>query len=574
MSIAEAHARLSAPGARFEVETVEIGGVPTRVFKHCPPTLRQVFETARGFGPARTFIVYEDERTDYEAFARAALAIAADLARRGVAKGDRVALIMRNLPEWVAAFHAAAMLGAVVTPLNAWWTGPELEYGLIDSGARIALVDHERYLRLEAHLAACRALEHTYVARATEAMDAPGVSRLEALIGGVNDWGILPDRPMPAVELHPEDPAAICYTSGTTGRPKGALLTHRNITTNIMSGAIMQARRFLRRGEAPPVPDPAVQRTTLLVVPLFHVTGLCSNLGPLMNMGGKLVLMHRWDAGKALGLIEGERVNQTGGVPTIAWQLIEHPDRSRYDLSSLEGLSYGGAPSAPELVRLIGEVFPKAAPGNAWGMTETSATFTGHAGEDYAHRPWSCGVANPTGDVKVIDPAGPWPGTPLGVGEVGELCAKGPQVVREYWHKPEASAAAFHDGWVRTGDLACIDAEGFVTISDRAKDMLIRGGENIYCVEVENALYAHPAVMDAALIGRPHRTLGEEPYAVVALKPGAQASEAELRGLVGERLAAFKVPVAVHFWPEMLPRNANGKILKTELKKALLAAGG
>ena len=569
MTIAEAHARLSAPGARFEVEALVLGGVPTRVFKNCPATLRRVFESARAFGPDRTFMVYEDERVGYEAFARAALAIAHDLSAKGITMGDRVAVVMRNLPEWVAAVHGAALLGAVVTPLNAWWTGPELEYGLIDSGSKVALIDHERYLRLEGHLKNCPGLAHAWVARAPEGFGGERFGRLEDLIGAVKDWAALPDRPMPAVEIGPEDPGAICYTSGTTGAPKGALLTHRNITTNIFSGAVTQARRFLRRGETPPTPDPAVQRTTLLVVPLFHVTGLCSNLGPLMNQGGKLVLMHRWDAKQALELIQRERVNQTGGVPTIAWQLLEHPERANYDLSSLDTLSYGGAPSAPDLVRLIREAVPSAAPGNAWGMTETSATFTGHSGEDYEHRPWSCGVANPTGELKVIDPASAWPGRTLAAGEVGELCAKGPQVVRAYWNKPEATAAAFHEGWVRTGDLASIDAEGFVTIVDRAKDMLIRGGENIYCVEVENVLYEHPAVMDAALIGRPHRTLGEEPVAVVAFTPGETATEEELRTLVRARLAAFKVPTAVHIWPEMLPRNANGKILKTELKIAL-----
>jgi long-chain acyl-CoA synthetase len=567
MSIAEAHALLTAPGARFEMDELVIRGVPTRVFKNAPPTLRHVFATARGFGSSRTFIVYEDERTSYEAFARATLAIAADLAARGVRKGDRVAVVMRNLPEWVASFHAAAMLGAVVTPLNAWWTGPELEYGLADSGCQVALLDHERYLRLAEHLPACPSLEHVYVARAAARIADPRVSHLEDLIGGVETWGALPDRAMPTVDLGPDDDAAICYTSGTTGRPKGAILTHRNINTTVMSGAIAQARRALRRGEPPPQPDPGAQRTTLLAVPLFHVTGICSNLGPLMTVGGKLVLMHRWDAGKALGLIERERVNQTGGVPTIAWQLIEHPDRPRYDLSSLDTVSYGGAPSAPELVRLIREAFPNAAPGNAWGMTETSATFTSHAGEDYLHRPWSCGVPNPTGAVKVVDTDG----RVLPRGQVGELCAKGPQVVRGYWNRPEANALVFREGWVHTGDLASIDSDGFVTISDRAKDMLIRGGENIYCIEIENVLYEHPAVIDAALIGRPHRTLGEEPVAVVALAPGASASEAELKAFVRDRLAAFKVPVAVHIWPEMLPRNSNGKILKTELKKQITA---
>jgi long-chain acyl-CoA synthetase len=264
-------------------------------------------------------------------------------------------------------------------------------------------------------------------------------------------------------------------------------------------------------------------------------------------------------------LIEREKVNATGGVPTIAWQLIEHPARPKYDLSSLQAVTYGGAPSAPELVRKIKEVFPASQPGNGWGMTETTATFTSHLGRDYENRPDSAGPAAPVGEMQVRDPADGK--TVLAPNAVGELWVKGPQVVKGYWNKPEATAETFVDGWLRTGDLARIDEEGFLFIIDRAKDMLIRGGENIYCVEVENVLYDHPAVMDAALVGVPHKTLGEEPAAVVHLKPGGTATEEELRAFVRERLAAFKVPVKVVFWPETLPRNANGKILKTELKK-------
>lgn len=261
-------------------------------------------------------------------------------------------------------------------------------------------------------------------------------------------------------------------------------------------------------------------------------------------------------------LIERERVTSAGGVPTIAWQLIEHPARERYDLSSLEIVSYGGAPAASELVRRIKAAFPNSAPGSGWGMTETSATHTHHMAEDYEHRPDSCGPALPVSEIKVAGPSG----ETLPPGEVGELWGAGPNIVKGYWKKPQATAETFVDGWVRTGDLARIDEEGFCYIVDRAKDMLIRGGENIYCVEVENALFEHPAVMDAALVGIPHHSLGEEPAAVVMLKPGAEASEAELRGFVAGRLAGFKVPVAVRFWPEPLPRNPNGKILKAELK--------
>jgi long-chain acyl-CoA synthetase len=274
-------------------------------------------------------------------------------------------------------------------------------------------------------------------------------------------------------------------------------------------------------------------------------------------------MQRRFDAGEALALIERERITSAGGVPTIAWQLLTHPNRDAHDLSSLETLSYGGAPSAPELVRQIGRA--RMAPGNGWGMTETSATFSHHMGEDYLHRPESAGPPVAVCDAQVRDDSG----AVLPPGSVGELYGFGPNVVRGYWNRPEATAETFPEGWVRTGDLARIDEEGFITIVDRAKDMLIRGGENIYCVEVEAALFEHPAVIDAALVGRDHLQLGEEPVAFVHLAPGSSVTAEELRAHVAARLAAFKVPVAVHFHPETLPRNANGKILKRDLKAML-----
>ncbi|MEO8114453.1 MAG: class I adenylate-forming enzyme family protein [Phenylobacterium sp.] len=566
MSVAEAHARLTAPGERFEIETLPIRGIMTRTWKNAPPTLRDVFLTSRTFAD-REFLVCDDERATYEAFARATLTLAHRLQADGVRKGDRVAVIMRNLPEWPVAFFAGILAGAIVTPLNAWWTGAELEYGLADSGSAVAIVDDERLERLADHLPNLPQLKRIYVARLHEARGDERVRRLEEVIGKAGDWGALPDLPLPDVEMGPEDDATILYTSGTTGRPKGALGTHRNMTSNIGAGGISVARNFLRAGEPLPESDPhkLPQRVTLLVVPFFHATGLSATLGPTMAAGGKIVLMRRWDAEPAMRLIEREKVSSTGGVPTIAWQLIEHPARAGYDLSSLVSVTYGGAPSAPELVRKIGETFPGSAPGNGWGMTETTATFTSHIGRDYENRPDSAGPAAPVGEMQIRDPADGR--TLLPAGAVGELWVKGPQVVKGYWNKPEATAETFVDGWLRTGDLARLDEEGFLFIIDRAKDMLIRGGENIYCVEVENVLYDHPDVMDAALVGVPHKTLGEEPAAVVHLKPGGTATEDELRAFVRQRLAGFKVPVKVAFWPETLPRNANGKILKTELKK-------
>ena len=566
MSIAEAHARLTAPGERFEIEEIPIRGIMTKVWKNAPPTLRDIFLNARTF-PDREALVYEDDRATYEAFARATIALAHQLQADGVRKGDRVAVIMRNLPEWPVAFFAGVLAGAIVTPLNAWWTGPELEYGLADSGTKVAIVDDERLGRVAEFLDGLPALEKVYASRLAEAPAHPKVHALEQVIGAANSWKDLPDRPLPDVALEPDDDATILYTSGTTGKPKGALGTHRNMTSNVGAGGISAVRNFLRAGEPVPESDPhkLPQRVTLLVVPFFHATGLSATLGPTMNAGGKIVLMRRWDAEPAMRLIEREKVMATGGVPTIAWQLIEHPAREKYDLSSLMSVTYGGAPSAPELVRKIAETFPGSQPGNGWGMTETTATFTSHLGKDYENRPDSAGPAAPVGEMQVRDPADGR--TVLAPNAVGELWVKGPQVVKLYWNKPEATAETFVDGWLRTGDLARVDEEGFLFIIDRAKDMLIRGGENIYCVEVENALYEHPAVMDAAIVGIPHKTLGEEPGAIVTLKPGASATEAELRQWVRERLAGFKVPVKVVFWPEMLPRNANGKIIKTELKK-------
>ncbi len=564
MSLAEAHRLLTRPGSPFEMDEVAIRGVRTRVWKNAPPSLRELFMLGRSHGD-KTFLVYEDERASFEAFARAALAIAAELTARGIGKGDRVALVMRNIPEWPAVFFGAALIGAIVTPLNAWWTGPELEYGLVDSGSKVAFVDAERLERIAEHLVNCPDLKAIYVGRYADELPHPIVRRLEDIIGRVDDWGALPAGVLPDAALAPDDDATILYTSGTTGKPKGALGTHRNMLSNIFASASAAARNFLRRGEAVPPPDlEAPQRSMLLSVPFFHATGCFAVMGPALFAGAKLVLMRKWDAELAMQLIAREKVSSAGGVPTIAWQLIEHPGRAKYDLSSLESVSYGGAPSAPELVRKIVETFPKSLPGNGWGMTETSATCTQHSAEDYAHRPDSCGPAVAVCDLKIMSPDG---ARPLPVGEVGELWARGPNIVKGYWNKPEATAETFVDGWVRTGDLARLDEEGFCFIIDRAKDMLIRGGENIYCIEVANVLYEHPAVMDAALVAVPHHTLGEEPGAVVHLKPGRDTTEDELRAFIAGRLAAFQVPVKVVFWPETLPRNANGKILKTELKK-------
>jgi long-chain acyl-CoA synthetase len=562
MSIPEAHARLTAPGGRFEVREIPIRGVPTRTWLNGPQTLRDVLDLGRTFGD-REFLVHEDDRVTYAAFGRAVDAFARRLQAEGVLKGDRVAIVMRNLPEWAVAFYGCVLAGAIATPLNAWWTGAELEFGLQDSGSKVAVFDEERLGRILPRLDACPALQRIFVARAQTPPADPRIVALESVLGAPNAWGALPDGAPAEVALEADDDVAIMYTSGTTGQPKGALATHRNIVGNIMSVAFSGVRNLVRFGLPMPTetdPHKLPQRVNLLTVPLFHATGLTS----------KVVLMRRWDVEKALRLIEEERINAVGGVPTIAWQVTEAAEHSSRDLSSINVLSYGGAPAAPELVRRITEVFPKVTLASGWGMTETMASFTTITGLEYELHPDSTGPAVPVSDMQVRDVEDG--ATVLPIGAVGELWVRGPQLVRLYWNRPEATAETFVDGWLRTGDLARIDDEGFLYIVDRAKDMLIRGGENIYCLEVENVLYEHPDVVDAALVGLPHRTLGEEPAAVVYLRPGGAVSAEALRDLVRAKLASFKVPVKVMFWPEPLPRNANGKILKRELRTAMEAA--
>ncbi|MEZ5952705.1 MAG: class I adenylate-forming enzyme family protein [Hyphomonas sp.] len=573
MSIAQANALLGGPGSPVEVEDGVVLGIPQKLYKNAPPTVHAILQLAAAGFADRDYIIYQDERVTYTAMLRAVEHFAAALRDSyGITKGDRVAIIMRNYPQWPVAFYAALSLGAIATPMNSWWTGEELHYGLSFADVKAAVVDPQIYERIRSQFETLPDLEHVIIARDPETSEEhndPRVTAMESAIGKANSWADLPAIGMPDVAVGPDDDATIMYTSGTTGKPKGALATHRAIVANMFNSLTCSARMFLRKGEPVPEPDPAVQRATLMSIPFFHATGAFAVLVPTALRGDKIVSMYKWDPGEALPIIEREKITSIGGVPAIAWQLLEHPDRDKYDLSSIEVISYGGAPSAPELVSTIKKRFPAAAPGNGWGMTETCATVTLNIGEDYVNRPSSAGAPPAAVELKICDPEG----NALPVGEVGELWCKSPSNCRLYWNRPDATAETFRNGWVVTGDLARLDEEGFLYLVDRAKDMLIRGGENVYCIEVESALYDHPAVMDAAVVGIPHKVLGEEVGAVVQLKPGMTATEAELRAHVADQLAAFKVPVEIQFQADPLPRNANGKILKPELRSRFTPRG-
>nr|WP_183213658.1 class I adenylate-forming enzyme family protein [Brevundimonas variabilis] len=564
MSLAEATARVIAPGMPCETADAVIDGRTVRVWKHAPVSLGAVLAHSRIYGDRIAF-VYEDERITFEAHWRAATNFAAALSEAGVVKGDRVAIVMRNLPEWPVAFYAAASLGAVVTPLNAWWTGPELAFAVRDSGSKVIILDGERYARHGPDLLALPSVTHAFVSRPVDPLIDAGVVDIEAIIGRPASWSDLPDHAGIVPDLGPEDDATLFYTSGTTGQPKGVLSTQRAVNSNIITALATQQRAFIRRGETPPPTGLAApQYSGLISVPFFHVTGCVAILNLAMFGGSKLAMMRKWDPVQAFALIERERLASAGGVPTIAWQLLEHPARDDHDLSSLVALGWGGAPSAPELVRRIREVFPQTRAGQGWGMSETSGTFTSHNDEDYEARPTSCGPSPAVGQIRIVDPVDGK--TELPIGDVGELWVSGPMTARGYWNNPEATARTFVDGWVRTGDLARVDDEGFCYVVDRLKDMLIRGGENIFCSEIENVLYEYPAIMDVAAFGLPHPTLGEEPAAAVTLKLGMVVSEADLKIFLHGRLAAYKCPVRILVLAEPLPRNPNGKILKDTLR--------
>jgi long-chain acyl-CoA synthetase len=575
-TLAEVTATLTAPGAPFEMEEMVIRGVPTRTWKTAPATLRTVLELSAAHGDA-TFLVYEDERVTFAEHFRVAAGLARVLIEEyGITKGDRVAIAMRNLPEWVTAFWAAIAAGAVVVPVNAWWTGPELAYGLNDSGTSVVFVDEERKDRILPHLDELPLLRTMVVcceepdpdggrrraeggrAVRSDGSEVPIVAFSDA-VDGLPDPGRLPD-----VDIDPDDDATIFYTSGTTGRPKGAVGTHRNSASNLMNLFFVSTTGSMRRSGDLVDVSGSTQNANLLSVPLFHATGCHAVLVTNTAAGGKLVMMHHFDPERALELIERERITIFGGVPAMVMQVIDSPDFATRDTSSVKSISYGGAPCPPDLVRRIKEHFPGGAPGNGYGMTETSAMTTMNTG----------GPPAPVCDVAVVpeeyvgdEPPADQAADPL---RTGELWIKGPNVVRGYWNRPEDTAHTFTKGWLRTGDVARIDEEGFVHIVDRAKDMIIRGGENVYCVEVEAALYEHPAVADCAVIGVPHPVLGEEVGAVVVLRPGQDVGADELSRFVAERLAAFNVPSRFWFRADPLPRNPAGKVLKRELRDELL----
>ncbi len=549
----QALAELTAPGLPHELQPLTINNIPCRVFANAPKSLRELF--AENVSDA-TFMVYEDERYSFaDIYSRACRLATCLVDQYGIEKGDRVAISMRNYPEWVIGFTAATSIGAIAVAMNAWWESEEIAEGLQDCGAKVILADQERLERL------------------AEVIDQVDLQVIAVRAGSDNTLGVdfdellsrqAEDCPMPDVEVLPEDPATIFYTSGSTGFPKGAVSTHRNILSALLSWELDQLSAMLAAGiEAT---EATVQPATLLAVPLFHATGSHAVYLSCYRSQRKLVSMYKWNPDAAAGLIEQERISSFVAPAAMTGDLVQAAKHSNHDLSSLLTVGGGGAPRAPEQVKDIKASITTAMPNTGWGMTETNAIGTGIGGEDYLNHPASSGRASAVVDLKIIDEAG----NELPQGERGELLIRGVSVINGYWRRPEANAETFIDGWLRTGDVAYLDEEGYLFIVDRIKDLIIRGGENIGCGEVEAALVEHPLVVEASVYAIPDDRLGEEVGATVYAQQGLQ--ENDLRLFLAAHLAKFKIPASIQILHEPLPRIASGKIFKRQLRDDAIAA--
>jgi long-chain acyl-CoA synthetase len=552
-------AQLTGPGGPFEVVVEEVGGRPTEVYKERMRSLREIPPIAQLRGDEQPFIVQGDRRIGFDTFVRTANSLSAGFTKLGVGHGDRVAVLAQNRPEWCLSFWATVDLGAVLVGLNGWWKADEIVYGLQDSGAKVLVADRKRLERVTGDLDECPDLEHVLLIDCDPVdLGLEGDDRVRRFDELTDDV----DAELPSTPIDEDDPAVILYTSGTTGRPKGAVSTHRNMIANMQNTFFGSVFGSMVGADAT-IPTEG-QPAALFTSPLFHVSGLHSGLVVGMLAGMRMVLVDgRFEPLKALELIQDEQISVWATVPTMVWRVCEHPARHDYDTSSVRTVAFGGSPSADELQRMVRDTFPNVKGGsNAYGLTETSSVATVLSAHESLERPDSVGRPVPTVRIRIADELG----NEVPPGHTGEVLITGPTLMAGYWGKPEATAEAIRDGWLHTGDIGRLDEQGYLYITDRKKDMIIRGGENIYCVEIENRLVLHPEVPDAAVIGVPHPELGEEVKAVVQVAKGSSLGEDDVKAWVAEALAGFKVPAYVELRTDKLPRNASGKLLKNALR--------
>jgi len=561
-----ARAELDAPGSPLATSIAEVRGIPVKVYTTAPPNMRVMWEATAVHGD-KDYLVYEDERYSYAEIHAQVRKLAQYLVSQGISRHSRVALSMRNYPEWVVGYWATVSIGAAVVGMNAWWTPSEMEYALNDSQPGVMIVDDERLERLSQ--IANTPKMHVISVRTDRALPAGGARWTDVM--ATTDPGVLPN-----IEFDPDDDATIFYTSGTTGFPKGAQLTHRGSVANIFNLVVMNMaaalaeQKAIAAGDVPAPtgePKPALPPCFMAPTPLFHVTACNCILHAATASGAKVVLMYKWDPGRALELIEREKVTSFSGVPTMSREMLLHPDWEKRDTSSVQGMGGGGAALQPDLVHKIAGALKGGQPSTGYGMTETHGIITANSARWFIAKPESCGPLVPTLEGKLVDEDGN--DLPAGPSTVGVLCVRGSVVIKGYLNREEATADSIRDGWLNTGDIARIDEDGFVYIVDRAKDMVIRGGENVYCSEVETVIYNHDAIAEACVFGIPEERLGEEVAAVIVLRPGRSLTEKELQDFLSGTIAKHKIPTKIWFRDEPIPRNASGKFLKRELKKEL-----
>ena len=555
MTFLEANAAITGPGQIFELIDAEVRGVKTRVFKNAPAHLGQLFAGSRAHGD-KPFLVYENETYTFTQAMDRVDALASLLVNTyGVKKGDRVAVAMRNFPEWVMSFAAIISVGAINVSMNSWWTEDEMDFALEDSGATVLICDQQRF---DIGAASCAKKNiKVLVVRAEKPLPA-----------GVDEWGkVLPlgDK-HPGADIQPDDDATILYTSGTTGRPKGAVSTHRAIISSIFAFSARNNVFLMSGTKLKEVDGPEVPTSFILIVPLFHVTGCVPVMMSCFVAGLKLAIMYKWDAEKALEMIEREKITNFVGVPTQSWDLVNSPAFEKYDTSSLRAVGGGGAPSPTSLVGKVNDKVKNGNPQLGYGMTETNAFGPAITGSDYLSHPTSTGRATWPMIVEVRDENL----KPVPTGQSGEIWFFGPMLIRGYWNRPDATAETIVDGWLRSGDLGRLDADGYVYVEDRVKDMILRAGENVYGAEVESAIYEHPAVHEAAVFGVPHERLGEEVGVAILPNDGMTLTPEELWAFLDAKIAKFKIPTQVVIMNEPLPRNAAGKFLKRELQQKVV----
>ena len=554
----EAWEELTAPGQLFEIETLQVRGSPMRSYKVAPPSLRDIWLSTAGYED-REYLIYEDERCTYAQAQEFTASIANWLSRRGVQPGDRVAIAMRNYPEWMLAYWAVVSMGAVAVGMNAWWVSHEMHFALKDSTPKVMICDLERLVRFGEISDDFPDLVVTAV-RLTD--EAPG---------NVVDWvEVINTEPvMPEIVIDPDDDACIFYTSGTTGTPKGAQLTHRGCVANLLNigfGRALQSTALAKAGRKPKgsmAPDEV--NVALVATPLFHVTGNNCVAQGIAATGGKLIHMYKWDAAEALRIIEAEKVTAFSAVPMMSREMLIHPDFSKRDTSSLKSMGGGGAAVQPDLTKKMNDTMKNAAPSAGYGMTETCGIISALSGEYLVDRPSSVGRAMPTFEARCVDGEG----KTVATGETGELCVRGACVIKGYLNRPEATEETITDGWLHTGDIAYMDEDDFIYLVDRAKEMVLRGGENVYCAEVENAIFAQEGVSECVVFGVEDERLGEEVAAAIYPKEGASIDISQLRAALKEKLSSYKIPRYIWLVDAPLPRNANGKFVKREVRDAL-----